>query len=636
MKMKVKLVVAALSAAGVIAPMTTLADTISPPTLVPPTAQSPAIGNTYSVSYPVTVTLAGGTPQALTFTYNSDGTWSAPSGWTYDASLNPNANTAVFTTTSGGVPYGIAISSTGTNQFMPGIGTPATTNPPSVGLNVANAPVTGTSIGGWSGATASGAIAGVGITTAPLNGAGAVVQIIGVGSGGAPVGTATIGSPTTTPSTATSGPGSAGGTITVNSNQPNQSIGWGQYTVTIPTTSTPSGTGSVSGMVAGTSGSVGAGGIYVNNISGTASYNTTTGVVTASPTETAVFGVDTSGNTSIGGNLSVAGQTTTHGLTNTGNVSTDTLNVTGNAIVGGTLGVTGQTTTHGIANTGALTTSTLAVSGATTTNGITNTGTLTNNGNAAISGNATVGGTLGVTGNVTLSGTLTSNGISNTGNIGTGTLGVTGNTTIGGTLAVAGQTSTHGITNTGSLSNSGNASVGGTLDVAGATTLGSTSGTGGNTATVSSAGIVLSTPGVGANSVVVNSSGSTITGGGASLRMGDGMATYYGADGGPVKVTGVADGSGQYDAVNYGQVEDVKKQLKRGISGASALANIPQVDQNKAFSLGIGVGGFDGETAFAIGGSARVAKDGILKASVGFAGGGSSSTTWGVGGAWSF
>ena len=69
------------------------------------------------------------------------------------------------------------------------------------------------------------------------------------------------------------------------------------------------------------------------------------------------------------------------------------------------------------------------------------------------------------------------------------------------------------------------------------------------------------------------------------------------------------------------------------VAGVAAMTNIPQVDQGKSFSLGVGVGGYDGETAFAVGGSARVAKDGILKASVGFAGG---EATWGVGGAWNW
>ena len=104
----------------------------------------------------------------------------------------------------------------------------------------------------------------------------------------------------------------------------------------------------------------------------------------------------------------------------------------------------------------------------------------------------------------------------------------------------------------------------------------------------------------------------------------------------PITVTGIANGSNQYDAVNFGQVQDIEKQLKRGISAAGAVANIPQVDTNKAFSLGVGVGGFDGETAVAIGGSARISKDGVIKASVGFGGGGGSSAVWGVGGGWSW
>ncbi len=54
MNMKVRVIVAALSAAGVIAPVTALADTITPVAVTPPVAQSPAVGNTYAVSYPVT------------------------------------------------------------------------------------------------------------------------------------------------------------------------------------------------------------------------------------------------------------------------------------------------------------------------------------------------------------------------------------------------------------------------------------------------------------------------------------------------------------------------------------------------------------------------------------------------------
>lgn len=665
MNTKVKLIVAALSAAGVIAPLPALADTITPlvTTLTP---QSPVVGNTYVVSYPVIVTLAGGTPQALTFSYNADGSWTTPAGWSYDASLNPNANTAVFTTTSGTTEYGIAISSTGTTQFTPGIGAPSTTVPPSVGVVNLNRPVAGSALG-WAGATATGTVNGVGITTAPLAGAPAVVQIIGVGAGGAPVGVATIGAPVSTPTTGTSGPGSAGGSVAVNSNLPNQSIGWGEYTATFPTTPTPSGTASVSGTIAGSSGSVGADGIFLNNITGTASYNTTTGVISATPVETSTFSVMPNGDTHIGGTLHVAGQTMTNGLANTGNMTnsgsltTGSLTVNGPAVVNGTLRA-GATSTAGLTNTGAMSTTTLTVTGATVTNGISNfgalssTGNATIGGNAAVAGNATVGGTLGVTGNTTIAGSLTSNGITNTGNVATTTLGVTGNATIGGTLAVAGQSNTHGINNTGNLANSGNATIGGTLGVTGAstlngattvnntltatgtTTLGSTSGTGGNTVVVNSGGVSAT---AGSSSLSLTSTRAGLSGGGASMVLANNTATFSapavsGTTGGPIRVTGIADGSSQYDAVNYGQFDEARKDAARGIAAAGAALNIPQLDQNKAFNLGVGVGGYDGEVAWAIGGSARISKDGIIRASVAAAGGGGSKAVWGVGGGWSW
>ena len=55
MKTNVKIIVAALCAVGVVAPLQqALADTFGPPTLVPPTAQTPATPATYTVTYPVT------------------------------------------------------------------------------------------------------------------------------------------------------------------------------------------------------------------------------------------------------------------------------------------------------------------------------------------------------------------------------------------------------------------------------------------------------------------------------------------------------------------------------------------------------------------------------------------------------
>ena len=63
MKMNVRIIVAALSAVGLIAPVQqALADTITPPAITPPAANPnpPTIPSTNTVTYPVTVTLHRG------------------------------------------------------------------------------------------------------------------------------------------------------------------------------------------------------------------------------------------------------------------------------------------------------------------------------------------------------------------------------------------------------------------------------------------------------------------------------------------------------------------------------------------------------------------------------------------------
>ena len=47
-----------------------------------------------------------------------------------------------------------------------------------------------------------------------------------------------------------------------------------------------------------------------------------------------------------------------------------------------------------------------------------------------------------------------------------------------------------------------------------------------------------------------------------------------------------------------------------------ALANIPQVSRNSSFSVGAGVGSYDGEQGIAVGASARFNQNVVTKASV--------------------
>jgi autotransporter adhesin len=49
---------------------------------------------------------------------------------------------------------------------------------------------------------------------------------------------------------------------------------------------------------------------------------------------------------------------------------------------------------------------------------------------------------------------------------------------------------------------------------------------------------------------------------------------------------------------------------------AAGLAAIPQVDPGKSFSVGAGSGYYDGQTSLAVGMSARVDQDWVVKAGV--------------------
>lgn len=64
------------------------------------------------------------------------------------------------------------------------------------------------------------------------------------------------------------------------------------------------------------------------------------------------------------------------------------------------------------------------------------------------------------------------------------------------------------------------------------------------------------------------------------------------------------------------QVDDNRKRASAGIAGVAAMANIPQVTNTQSFSVGAGVGNTDGESALAVGASARVAENWVVKGSV--------------------
>ncbi|MEE9686030.1 YadA C-terminal domain-containing protein [Lelliottia amnigena] len=63
-------------------------------------------------------------------------------------------------------------------------------------------------------------------------------------------------------------------------------------------------------------------------------------------------------------------------------------------------------------------------------------------------------------------------------------------------------------------------------------------------------------------------------------------------------------------------VENNRKRASAGIAGVAAIATIPQVLQSQTFNVGAGVGNTDGESAVAVGFSARATENTVIKAAV--------------------
>jgi autotransporter adhesin len=133
--------------------------------------------------------------------------------------------------------------------------------------------------------------------------------------------------------------------------------------------------------------------------------------------------------------------------------------------------------------------------------------------------------------------------------------------------------------------------------------------------------------------LVVGESSTTLSGGTRStnLTLNDNGATFSNAaSGAPTRVTGVANGAGDFDAVNV-------RQFSSAVAGVAASANIPGVDTNKTASVGVGLGSYMNSQALAFGGSYRFSDNGVLRASLatGLNTGGS-KTSFGVGAGWSW
>jgi hypothetical protein len=271
-------------------------------------------------------------------------------------------------------------------------------------------------------------------------------------------------------------------------------------------------------------------------------------------------------------------------------------------------------------------------------------------GNLGVSGNTSVGGTLGVTGLATLNGgaaitgatTINNTGSANTtiGNslntttINSGTTNINSTTNITGATTVIGVTS---VTGTTTINTTGTAAttIGNTHAEVNATGYNSTASLANNASSFGTADTASGLGGSTKNGLANTNTNSTMSGGSSQMVLDNNGATFGNRanNNAPIQVHGVADGTANFDAVNVQQLNAVKK----GIAGVAAMSNIPALDASKQYNIGVGIGGFDGETSLALGGNARVLENLTVRASVGHSFSSNNSnidaTTWGVGAA---
>jgi hypothetical protein len=255
------------------------------------------------------------------------------------------------------------------------------------------------------------------------------------------------------------------------------------------------------------------------------------------------------------------------------------------------VGVSGNTTLDG----------TLDVSGATTLDSTLNvSGAATFQSDVGVSGNTTLDGTLDVSGATTLDSTLNVSGAATF----QSDVGVSGNSIFNGTVLIEDETTIRAVLN---------------VDV-GETTL-DVNGVGmnlvvddgfGNTSQleVTSTRVALTQSGSGftsevGNTSVIGANTATITGGGTSMDLTNTGVNFSGPGGAPVRLSGVADGIAPTDAVNVRQLGALESQMSAGIAGTMAMSQLPTIMSDQNYSFGLALGTFNGESALAVGGTAR-------------------------------
>jgi autotransporter adhesin len=134
--------------------------------------------------------------------------------------------------------------------------------------------------------------------------------------------------------------------------------------------------------------------------------------------------------------------------------------------------------------------------------------------------------------------------------------------------------------------------------------------------------------------VVTGSNSSQIKGGGNSVTVNSSGVNLAGSGGAALQLTGVADGTAPDSAVNRRQLDNVETEMSGGIASAMAMAQLPDPVPGSNYSVGLGAGFYNGESAFALGGAMYLENGVSLKAAYTYSSEGEPGFGLGAGFSW--
>jgi trimeric autotransporter adhesin len=169
-------------------------------------------------------------------------------------------------------------------------------------------------------------------------------------------------------------------------------------------------------------------------------------------------------------------------------------------------------------------------------------------------------------------------------------------------------------------------------------------------------GVAADMNGTGSDKPTVTAGSNSVAIGANSSDGGRSNVVSVGSDTQQRQIINVAPGTEGTDAVNLNQlnasqaaanaytdqrvgalqqsISDVARNAYSGIAIAGALAGLPQVEAGKTVSMGAGFSNYGGYTAVAVGGSARLTTNTVVKLGVGTVNGSRMMINGGIGYSW--